>query len=846
MPYDKFLIGYNDNNSGIQSNVKPWLITDNAFETLENVYVLRGRVRKRFGTVYMGSSALDSRFSINIGTTDSSGDLSVTVPGSIFAIGQMFSCISDDETDMFTVYQTGTPGTCLSLTTATCTYNTSTGDVVITGASVTTDVYFYPSTPVMGLTQYYDQTTNTYSNIGFDTQFSYQFDQGSTIWTQISSGDYTWTGTDYDFFWMTNYIGSADSATFLWVTNFNTADGIRYFDGTTWYTPILNWTKGSSIDTTDSSGDASGTVSGGSGFIGQEFTIAVTSFTVTASSGALTPTSNSTAGPTGTGTFDTTTGDYTFTGATPNSTIYFTGDNYIETARIIVQFKNRLILLNTVELVDDVSTNFPFRCRYSSLFSPINPPAWMQDFSGNGGFVDASTQESIITAQFVKDRLIVYFTSSTFELVYTNNQVQPFIWQKINNELGAISTFSEIPFDKVTLGIDDTGIHACNGANVDRIDNKIPQFPFNMSNEEEGQDRVAGIRDFYNEMAYWTYATNNRSDSFYFPNKILVYNYINESWATIDDSFTTFGYFYQLPTSTGLTWGNTSIPWGDNLNLWNFAGTGYNNTTVKTIIAGNQQGFVSILQPDVSSSTGALQITNFTSSAKGTATVSCINHNLGLNQYVLLSNMNGMTFTDSKGQVLSELMCRVTPDPVIANTPNSFSILSIDNYSVPVTIAGTYTGGGVASLVSNIGILTKQYNFYTEQDRNMYLSRVDFLVDKTDNGQITADYLTSSTNISLVNEGLGSLISPGPLPGNSVLETSPYALSNFEQFQSRLWHPIYMYAEGECVQLQMYLSPNQMYSYEVNCDSTISYTALSDFQLHAMVFYVTATSYRMQ
>ena len=208
--------------------------------------------------------------------------------------------------------------------------------------------------------------------------------------------------------------------------------------------------------------------------------------------------------------------------------------------------------------------------------------------------------------------------------------------------------------------------------------------------------------------------------------------------------------------------------------------------------------------------------------------------------------MNGLTFTDSLGNVMNGLMARVSADPVSASTPNSFNIIALDNFSQPIVITGTYLGGGNASLVSNINILTKQYNFYTEKDRNMYLSRVDFLVDSTQNGAVTADYLVSSTPISLVSEGIGTLASPGPLPGDGTLETSPYLLSTFEQFQTRLWHPVYMYAEGECVQLQIGMSPNQMYSYLVNCDGTTSYVALNDFQMHAMIFYVTPTSSRMQ
>ena len=83
MKIDKFLIA--PIKSGQQTNVKPWLIMDDAFENLQNAYTWRGTVRKRFGTNLMNESKaapfdqLFSRFRINIGMTDGAGNFGPAV-----------------------------------------------------------------------------------------------------------------------------------------------------------------------------------------------------------------------------------------------------------------------------------------------------------------------------------------------------------------------------------------------------------------------------------------------------------------------------------------------------------------------------------------------------------------------------------------------------------------------------------------------------------------------------------------------------------------------------------------------------------------------------------------------
>lgn len=824
MATDRFLIGYADNQTGLQTNVKPFILPDNAYSQLFNCYVFRGRTRKRFGSIWMGTSQLDTRLRYLLPVTVGN---SGTVPGSIFGIGQMFSI----GTDVFTVNATGNPATLLSTNPAiTFTYDTSNGAYVVTGATSSSQIFFYPATPAMGLPQYYVPVDNNSSNFAFDTQFSYVFDTVANTWGALTTGASIWTGTDANFFWSTNYQGVTPNINYLFTTNYFPADGIRYFDGTTWNQPVLNFSKGSVINTTDGSGNASGTVSGGSGFIGQVFTIQsgenITYFLVTATSGALTVGGSSV----GTGTFDTTTGAYTFTGAYANKSIYFTGNNQIYTSLLIIQFQTRLLLFNTIEERNGSTVKFFNRLRYSSLGDATNPLAFMRDIAGGGGSIDAPVQQAIITAQFIKNRLIVYFENTTMELAFTGNQINPFVWQTINIELGAQSTFSEIPFDKEVFGIDDIGIHACNGANVERIDENIPTYAFDFSSVDEGRARIYGIRDYYNELVYWSYPNAIRNDSFYFPNRLLVYNYINNAFSTFDDSITCLGYFPYQEQTPGSTWGNTYTAWQDLTILWNSSSDATTTPARQSVIAGNQQGFISVLLQDLNSNAAVLQVTDVNVS---TNTITCINHNLEFNDFVMLSNMNGITFSNGADTTIF----RVANDPYISNTPNSFIIAN-----PVISMSGTYTGGGNIARVSEIELTTKQFNFYTAQDRNCYISRVDFLVDKTSIGQVTVDFLLSSSQNSVLS---GSL-SNGALPGGSILETSPYALVPFEQVQDRLWHPVYFYAEGQCVQFDIFMSPAQMFNYNVDDSGTIQYTALQDFQLHAMVIYAQPTTSRMQ
>jgi hypothetical protein len=739
---DRFFIAPYDQNSGLQTNVKPWLIPDEAFSELNNAYVFRGRVRKRFGSRWLGDSPLGTRLGINIGTI-TAGSLSGNVrtiladAGMPTSIGQAFSI----GTIVFTVFNP-VVGPQQMLRTdnslAPATYDLTTSNFNITAVALPdgTPVIFYPNLPVMGLLTYEQISINDEFVVGFDTRYAYTFVMGAwnRIGAEATPGAAVWTGDNSQFFWSTTWTGADASAKIFFVTNFNENEPnfMRYYDGTQWnnFNPQID--------------------------------------------------------------------------ATPN---------FLNSARIIVPFKNRLVAFNTWEGPANAlpGTNYSNRCRYSQVGSPLDSSAWRQDIPGRGNAIDASTTEAIITVEFVKDRLIVFFERSTWELVYTGNQAYPFNWQQINTELGAESTFSIVPFDKICIGVGNVGIHACNGANVERIDEKIPDTVFDIHNDGQGVFRVYGIRDFYVEMVYWTFPDTQASDDFPYPNRVLIFNYKTGTWAFNDDSITCFGYFQPV---NGILWTSTTITWDDTV-TWD---SGSVQAKFRQVIAGNQEGYTFICDADDPTNAPVLQITNvFLTGIITTLTV--IEHNLRNEDYIFIQDA---IWSDSSNGLNNQIF-QVT-NVIDANT---FEIGPVALFT------GTYMGGGLIARVSQISITTKEYNFYAKQGRNNYVSKVDFMVDNTPASQIQVDFYVSTSVTPLLQDSLGN----GVLLGTGTLDMFAYPDIPLEADAVRLWHPVYFQADGEVIQLQLIFNDAQMRDINI---------MQSGFALHAMCIYAQPTSYRFQ
>lgn len=403
--------------------------------------------------------------------------------------------------------------------------------------------------PVQGLKNWVNPATLNESLIGFSRTKSYLYNDSTLVFndiTQLSDGPTTFSfgnGTD-DYFWASNYAGS------MWVTNglgLTTAGVPAAVNGILYLT--ANATNSWNIHQPELSG-------------------------------------------------------------LPTAT------NFLNGCLIILPYKGRLVALNTIEgIATGVgNTTFSNRARWCQIGTPYNttggghptaPPkpfgvpadnlSWHDDVPGRGGFIDADTSERIVSAEIVKDTLIVFFQRSTWRLRYTGNEILPFIWERLNTNYGAEATYSNVAFDDAALAFSRFGWIAANTNDVSRIDENIPDDSFTedgINTSLVGLRRVQGIRDYYRQYAYWTFDGDPSSTV----NQIYAYNYIDKTWSIFNPSVSirTFGYFHTLADST---WSvlNTALDTWDRYNtsddIWSAFGSGA-NIDFPYIVGGDASGNV--------------------------------------------------------------------------------------------------------------------------------------------------------------------------------------------------------------------------------------------------------------
>lgn len=501
------------------------------------------------------------------------------------------------------------------------------------------------------------------------------------------------------------------------------------------------------------------------------------------------------------------------------------GGTVLFTCLCIVPYKDRLLAFNTWEGTGPTYTNFSNRLRYSqngTVNIAVEADAWRSDIVGKGGYINIPTSEDIVSVEFIKDILIVKCERSSWKCIYTGNEVLPFVFQKINTELGAESTFSLVPFDDGVLSVGNVSITNDDGVNVIRIDQQIPQYAFFFNNDFNGVKRIHGIRDYYNELVYWNYP--DQETNVEYPNKTLVYNYVNRSFSVFNESFTCFGYFQRTGDET---WADLNyLSWAEWTSAWN---SGVMQSLFPNVIAGNQQGYVEIINQDqLGGNNGqSLSIVSI-NPVPVPAEITVPNHNLRNGDIIKIDSVIGLYST-----ALNDLYFRVyIPNPSLF--PNNISLEIFDpatqKFSDLSLTPQTYIGGGRISYVNGINIQTKIFAPFYDAASQCRLGYTDFLLDKTSDGEVTVNiYVDESQNISINNPA--STSGNVGLVGSNRLLTRPEnpVLIPYQAIVKKIWHRIFTQCIAQNFQIQIAMTDEQKATPAIS---------KSDFVLHATAFYL--------
>jgi hypothetical protein len=733
-------------NSGLVQYQPNQILADDAFSQCLNAFTYLNTVRRRDAWNLIGrlsrtltaaslgvTGASPWTFTIytqlaSPNTITGEPNASIDVGSVVINIGSGAEIFTDEGDGTLTSTVGGDRGT----------INYATGSVTIfttasPGTSVTISFSYFPSLPGMGVFDQY-ANLNVISNIFMDTKYTYNYTNG--VFNQFPTG-VVWNLSDFNLPSPLNYYFDSNNNKLFWITN--------------------------------NQGNSS---------------LSVPIQYSNCRSGAVW---------------------YPFS---PTIEVPDTGQSAVQRlyqAKFLIPFRGRLYAFNTWEGTTIAgSVNYcnrirasaattPFTTASTIVTSPLNPNAWNDTIPGQGYQLDLPTNEEIEGAYSVMNQIIIKTSTKTYVLTHTGMSVAPFKVDLVDDNEGTGSGFSGVNMGSFIQGIGTRSINNTSPTSVQSIDTKVINFIFDISRDNQGLDRVYGIRDYMLRCNSFIFPYQSEGQlPVTYPNRRLIYNYENNTYAVYQDSLTALGYFRE---STSVAWDDTTESWEEADFQW------YVPTAVEPYTCGvNQQGFVGYLDSGVQQEI-SLQITDITKQSGNRAAIftspshnidnltvadisgivgdwSYLNGSIGqinpidantftifslayqavitgasqATQCVLTANNNlpsGIRILIQGVQGMTQLngvVCKIlsaTPTTITIDVDsNGFSAyssggtisnLSANNqFTVPVIVPssdmGEYIGGGLIRLRYNFFVMTKAYN-HLREGQSIHIPYIDAIVN---------------------------------------------------------------------------------------------------------------------
>ena len=470
---------------------------------------------------------------------------------------------------------------------------------------------------------------------------------------------------------------------------------------------------------------------------------------------------------------------------------------------------------------------------YNSILTPgvtgttadlfgASPRAFWEDVTGYGGYIAAGVAQPITSLVPNEDVLILGFPNAFTRLIYTGNNLIPFLFYRINTEYGTSSRFSAITFDQGSFTLGQYGVVMTSQVSAKRVDEDILDQMLYVKYTDNGADRISSGRNFETEWVYITYASPSNLSKF--PTQSLMYNYRENTWAIVNETYTTYGQYTEV-TANGDTWGQANYSWESASFPWVF---GTVSIGTPQLLAGNAQGFVLLRD------TGTYESPSGYIQSIGASTITSPNHGLFAND-PFSGAANYVYVTGATGTIASQINGKV-----FRASPVDENVITLEGEN----FTGTYTGGGVFTRLYVPFIQSKQFPLAWSDSRKTRLGSQAYLITRTANGQAVINLYLSQDAYDVWNDPnsnpaiLYSQIiftcpestNLGLTPQNTNLQELNLIDQTGASFnpQAQIWKRFNTSLIGDTVQFAITLNDSQM------LDQTLT-NQTSELELHGVI-----------
>lgn len=873
---------------GLRNDRTAFNIDNDAFPYLFNMYVWRGRVKRKRGTVNLGRLTRQIE--------------SVSVVSDPWEMGTISFTLNSANLLTFAGAGSGAsivPGT-ISITVGVTTYtdpsgngvisggaggtiNYSTGVLTLTGVGTTTGTgtySYYPALPVMGLRDFVSSATATSGNypllVAFDTTYAYQCDQAdvstnfySVSYYKSTGNPVTWNGDDYQQFWSTNYPSStANQSGAFWATNnvpgFHSGMATYSSGSTTTSISITGLAyRGVTLITNLIVGDKVwfnewgsntcnqqiGTVSDISGAASGNYTITFNSTVTASGSGLIQILTNSVDDQDGIRWYDgdmtggtgiptsTTTGWVNFSPPLTATTVSINGLPsalyYLVGALAIVPFKDRLLFFSPYV---QSSTGVPIQLQDTVIWSWNGTPFYNslvpnnQTFASNIFYVDQTGLGGYLSAG-ISQPIQTITNNEDVLLVGFGGNGRKTRFAYTGND------FQPFLFYNINSELPSTSTFSSVILDKGAID--IGSFGICITDQQSAQRIDLDIPDAVFQIQKNNNGAQRVSAIRDYINEWIYFCYPvdNSEWRFPTQTFffnyrdNTWGVFYENFTCHGNYRANDTVTWSTlPYNTWGEWTDPWNTGTETEyeiqVIAGTPQGYVIVKGVGTGEALSGY-ISALSNDGNGNTQITSYNH--------CLTSNNPSTFTTDFIYIEG---CLGTNASTINNAVYSvIRVIDENNFVVEFPYNGAdYAGLGEFRRLSQPIVQTKQFPLFWDQGRQVRLGRQQYLFDKTADGEVTVDiYLSQDDNDPWNNSNFSG--TPNGLVYSQIVSTAlePNNLQSMVgKGQQQIWHRVNTSLIGDTFQVGVTLSDDQMQDFDIATDEIV---------LHGMNFSVSPGPY---